>query len=130
MIVAITGSTKGIGRALASHFAERGDTVFGCARSPESIEHDNYTHVVADLSVADGPKQFFRQVRRVAGRLDALINNAATSLMNHFMLTPEESIRQIFALNMQAMLACSREAVGLMTKTDYPAPSILNFSSV
>ncbi|HWO10892.1 MAG TPA: SDR family oxidoreductase [Polyangiaceae bacterium] len=130
MIVAITGTSRGIGRALACHLAERGDRVFGCARGPVGIEHENYTHVVADLALSDGPKEFFRQIRRTEGRLDALINNAASALMNHFMLTPEDSIKQLFGLNLQAMLGCCREAVGLMSKTEYPAPSIVSFSSV
>jgi 3-oxoacyl-[acyl-carrier protein] reductase len=130
LIIAVTGTSKGIGRALAQHFAERGDRVFGCARGELALAHENYTHVSLDLARPDGARSFFREIRRAAGSLDALLNNAGTSLMNHFMLTPDDSVRQIFDLNLHALLACSREAVGLMTKSQHPAPSIVNFSSV
>lgn len=48
--IAITGTSRGIGLALAHEFLDRGHEVWGCARSTPSLDHANYTHVTADLS--------------------------------------------------------------------------------
>jgi 3-oxoacyl-[acyl-carrier protein] reductase len=130
MILAITGTSKGIGKALAEHFCGRGDRVYGCGRSPATIEHPGYAHSVVDLTRADEVKAFFRDIRRQHGQLDGLINNAGTAVMNHFMLMPETANRAIFDLNVHALLACSREAAPLLSASAHPAPSIVNFSTV
>ena len=36
-IVAITGCSRGLGRAMVDGFVERGDTVIGCARNADHI---------------------------------------------------------------------------------------------
>ena len=41
-VVLITGARKGIGRALAEHYAGRGCHVIGCSRSPFKGELSNY----------------------------------------------------------------------------------------
>lgn len=129
MIIAVTGTSRGIGRALAERFASQGHQVFGCSRS-EATPIENVTHVPVDVAAPDGARTFFRAIRRTAGRLDALINNAAVAQMNHFMMMPDEANRSMFDVNVHALLACSREAVGLMAKSEHPAPSIVNFTSV
>jgi 3-oxoacyl-[acyl-carrier protein] reductase len=130
MIIAITGTSKGIGKALAEHFCARGDRVFGCSRSPATVEHPGYVHRAADITRADEVKALFREIRQQHGHIDALINNAGTSVMNHFMLMPESANRAIFDLNVHALLLCSREAAPLLSQSQHAAPSILNFSTV
>lgn len=130
MNIAITGTSRGLGKALAAHFCAAGHTVFGCSRKAEVEIHPNYTHIPADLRESGGAKEFFRQIRRSGRPLDALVNNAGSAVMNHFMLTPEATSRAILELNVVALLACSREAVPLMNGSEHPSPSILNFSSV
>jgi len=49
MIYIITGTSSGIGKALAHFYLERGNKVIGISRS-NSIIDDNFTHVECDLS--------------------------------------------------------------------------------
>ncbi|HKN69030.1 MAG TPA: SDR family NAD(P)-dependent oxidoreductase [Gemmatimonadaceae bacterium] len=45
----VTGTTSGIGQALARLLLERGWRVLGAARRPSAIEHDAYEHARVDL---------------------------------------------------------------------------------
>ena len=46
MKILITGTTQGIGRAIAELFLDKGHDVIGIDRLGGSIEHKNYTHYV------------------------------------------------------------------------------------
>ena len=52
MKIVITGSSSGIGRAVAERFLALGHDVFGIDLLPASIEHPLYTHYVADVRSA------------------------------------------------------------------------------
>jgi 3-oxoacyl-[acyl-carrier protein] reductase len=130
MIILITGTRTGVGNALATHFLQRGHHVVGCSRKPSVIDHPNYRHHEVDLTDSTTIKSMCRAIKQETGYLDALVNNAATSSMNHFMMTPEETIRGTFELNVLAVVNCCREAVKLLQKSPEPSPAILNVSTV
>ena len=49
MKIVVTGSSNGIGKAIAEKFLQCGHTVIGIDKEKLSIQHKNYTHVVADV---------------------------------------------------------------------------------
>lgn len=51
-MVIITGTSRGIGKAIAENYLSQGETVIGIGRN-HTIEHPNYTPVVCDLSIPD-----------------------------------------------------------------------------
>lgn len=53
MKVLISGTSKGIGRAIALHFLKNNHEVIGIDILPSSIEHKSYKHYVADVSKFD-----------------------------------------------------------------------------
>ncbi|MFC8448776.1 SDR family NAD(P)-dependent oxidoreductase [Kitasatospora sp. NPDC057223] len=130
MIILITGTRTGIGKALATHFLDGGHQVVGCSRRRPTIDHPNYRHHEVDLTDSKGIKSMCRAIRAEYGHLDAVVNNAGISNMNHFMMTPEEVARRIFDVNFFAVLNCCRETVKLLQKSKEPAPAILNVSTV
>ncbi len=70
MNVCITGTSRGIGLALAELFLKKGHTVWGIDRNPATLSHQNYTHYVCDIrNTEDLPK---------LQNIEILINNAGT----------------------------------------------------
>lgn len=70
MKVLITGTSQGIGKAIASLFLEKGHQVIGIDRQPATLSHEAYTHFQLDI----------RDVERlpVVDQVEILINNAGT----------------------------------------------------
>lgn len=115
-VMMITGTRKGIGRFLAEYYAEKGYQVVGCSRGPSELELPNYLHYEADVSDEDVITRMFADIRRRFGGLDILINNAGIASMNHFVLTPTSTVREIMDTNVVGTFTCCREAVKLMMR--------------
>src|SRR5438874_5292224 len=98
-VVLITGTRKGIGRALVEHYVGRGCHVIGCSRSPYEGSLAGYQHHCLDVSDEPAVKKMFSQIRKDEGRLDVLINNAGVASMNHSLLTPIATVNKIIETN-------------------------------
>jgi len=127
-VMLITGARKGIGRALAETYTERGWRVIGCSRETSDYSHANYRHFVLDVSDQDAVRKMMTSIRKEEGRLDALINNAGIASMNAAMLTPINSVRRIIETNVLGTFLLCQEAARLMQKNRFGR--IVNFTSV
>lgn len=70
MKILITGTSQGIGKAIAERFLQAGDTVIGIDRQSKNIDHANYIHYECDVR----DKQNLPDIDGV----EILINNAGT----------------------------------------------------
>ncbi|MFE9493872.1 SDR family oxidoreductase [Streptomyces collinus] len=105
----VTGGTHGIGRAVAGALAAAGAHVCVTARDPDEVRR-----AAAELggiglagSVADAghPEELTDLVLREFGRLDVLVNNAATNRpYGPLMEAPAADWREAFAVNVEAPL--------------------------
>jgi 3-oxoacyl-[acyl-carrier protein] reductase len=126
--IAITGTSRGLGRAFAEHYLGRGWTVDGCGRSESDLDHADYCHATLDIADEAAVRRWFSDIRkRRANGLYALINNAGVARMNHAMLTPGATVRQILDTNVVGTFNCSREAAKLMPRA---GGRIVNLSTV
>ncbi|MCX6907827.1 MAG: SDR family NAD(P)-dependent oxidoreductase [Verrucomicrobia bacterium] len=127
-VVLITGARKGIGRFLAEHYAARGWAVIGCSRTASDLSLPNYRHFCLDVSDEPAVKAMFAEIRKAHGRLDVLINNAGIASMNHALLTPVASVREVLNTNLVGTFLFCREAAKLMQKQRNGR--IVNFTTV
>ena len=70
MKVLITGTSQGIGKAIAEHFLTSGHEVYGIDRQGASIVHPSYIHYICDVRDYDN-------LPEIEG-VEVLINNAGT----------------------------------------------------
>ena len=92
-VVFVTGSSKGIGKGIATEFAKKGYiVVLNCKNSVEkmmetAIELEKYTDVMTiqcDVSNYDNAKKAIDSIVEKYGRIDVLVNNAGISYIGLF----------------------------------------------
>jgi NAD(P)-dependent dehydrogenase (short-subunit alcohol dehydrogenase family) len=128
-IVLVTGGTKGIGRAVASHFAQCGARVFVAARHPPGLPlTEGEVFLSCDVGEDGQPAALLREVAERAGRLDVLVNAAGLAGAALLGSTEEETLwHRVLSVNLTGSWACSRAAIPL-----FPADGgrIINIASV
>jgi 3-oxoacyl-[acyl-carrier protein] reductase len=124
----ITGTRKGIGRALAEHYLAAGWHVVGCSRGETSIDHANYQHFSLDVSDEAAVVNMARRIKSEHGSVDALLNNAGIASMNHALLTPASTVNRILQTNVVGTFLFCREMAKLMRRS--PSARIVNFTTV
>lgn len=127
-VIIITGTRKGLGFSLSNFFLEQGDIVFGCSRRPSSLQHENYTHFLIDVSDEIAVIDMIRSIYKKHRRIDILINNAGIASMNHFLLTPYSISRKIMDTNFFGTMLLCREVAKYMIKQKNGR--IINYSTV
>ena len=78
--ILVTGASSGIGQSTARLLAERGFTVFGTARKPDTKKRESFTMLALDVRSDESVRACVDQVMAKTGRLDVLVNNAGYSV--------------------------------------------------
>ena len=130
----MTGSSSGIGRAIAERFASEGANVTLNSRSRDDLEivakglAETRTLIV-DGSVAETgfPDELVRRTVERFGGLDTLVNNAGVATSGPLVDVVDEDIDRLFDINVKAVIKLCRAAVPELAKA---SGSIVNTSSV
>jgi 3-oxoacyl-[acyl-carrier protein] reductase len=133
----VTGASKGIGAAIATHLAEEGAAVVvNYASSKQGADRvvaeitgkgGRAIAVQADMSKHADIQRLFAEARKAFDRLDILVNNAGIYEFSPLEAVTAEHFHKQFDLNVLGTLLASQEAVKHFGRA---GGSIINLSSV
>jgi short-subunit dehydrogenase len=128
--ILITGTTSGIGRALAEEAARQGMRVLLTARTAAALTeltrtlaqqgHDVFAHP-ADITSAPDRERLFAAIRDRFGGLDVLINNAGVATQGLFSESSEELLRRVMEVNFFGPAEMIRRAIPVLAEGRQPA---------
>jgi 3-oxoacyl-[acyl-carrier protein] reductase len=137
-VAIVTGSSRGIGKAIATALAAEGSRVALCARTAETLEQTARSltsggavvrAVPADLGSPDGPARLVAETVQAFGRVDILVNNVGGArAAGPFLDTPDGVWQGTVDLNLMAAARCSRLVVPEMQKAG--GGSIVHIASI
>lgn len=130
----ITGSSRGLGRALVEAALDAGHQVVATARKPDQLQDLAAAHADALLAVAldvtdptAAGAALKAGVERFGG-IDVVVNNAGYSNLSSIELGTEEDFRAQFETNFWGVYNVSRAAIPLLRAQG--AGTIVQFSSI
>jgi histidinol-phosphate aminotransferase len=133
-VVVITGSSRGIGLALAVACAARGARVVVHGRDPQRVADaaatiDGAIGIASDLAMPAGAETLIAGALAACGRIDVLVNNAGTSPARGALWDAEPTeLVEAIATNVTAPILCAR-AVLAWAEPERRAVRIVNVSS-
>jgi 3-oxoacyl-[acyl-carrier protein] reductase len=132
-VALVTGSTRGIGRAIAERLASAGATVIvhgrSAARCADTAEQIAGSIPIAGAMVsAESGDQLVTDVLEAAGRLDIVVNNAGVALDNFITGVTDDRWNDTLAANLTAPFAIIRAATRVF-KEQGDGGAIVNLTS-
>ncbi|MBE4910493.1 enoyl-[acyl-carrier-protein] reductase FabL [Bacillus luteolus] len=125
-VALVTGSSRGIGKAIAIRLANEGyDIVINYARSKSAaleaaaeIEALGRKALVVKANVGKPEKiaEMFQEIDEAFGRLDILVSNAASGVLRPIMELEESHWDWTMDINSKGLLFCAQEAAKRMEK--------------
>ncbi len=137
-ISVITGSNRGIGKAILEIFAKNGCNIFACIRK-ENAAFQVYLQtlerefgvwikpVFMDLEDEDSIKAAIKSIMAESVKIDILVNNAGVASGGLFQMTSVKEMKRIFEINFFAQIQFTQGIARLMMR--HKAGSIINLSS-
>ncbi len=123
----ITGTSQGLGLALAERLLADGWTVHGFARGAQTLVHERFTAHAVDVTDEAAVRAAVSTVA-AAGRIDLLVNNAGAASMNALLLTPGSVAEQLMRVNYLGTFHCLQAVGKVMVRQR--AGRIINLTTV
>lgn len=123
-IIAVTGGTDGIGKALVNAFIAQGAKVATCGRSQDklySLQVENAgkpLHIVAaDVSIEEDCRKFITSTISAFGSIDVLVNNAGISMRALVKDTNVFTLQKVMDVNFWGTVYCTKFALEEIIKS-------------
>lgn len=136
--VLVTGSSRGIGKAIAIKYAKKGyNVVINCIKNEELLEKvkkeiESYQvsclAFIGDVGDYNTAVALFKEIKKMYGHLDVLINNAGISFVGLLTDMEIEDWNKVINNNMTSVFNCCKLAVPDMVANQ--KGKIVNISSV
>ncbi len=137
-VVVVTGASRGIGRAVAVALSGPGVEVIVNYRSGKDAAEETAGAVASgggtpflmpfSVADADAVKEAFKEIIKVHGRVDVLVNNAGVARDNLLALMKASEWDEVLDTNLRSVFLCSQAVVKAMMKQRYGR--IVNITSI
>lgn len=135
-VVLITGSTQGIGAAIASAWVEAGAKVMVHGRDEarakalcEQLGSEHAAYCIKNLTDLDAPQYLVEQTLEKYGRIDVLVNNAGIFPRNTIDDLDDEFYDRVTTVNMRFPLFLTKKVVEVFRKQPEKG-TIVNIGSI
>ncbi|WP_416149035.1 enoyl-[acyl-carrier-protein] reductase FabL [Salipaludibacillus sp. HK11] len=138
-VALVTGSSRGIGKEIALKLARSGhNIVINYARSRSKAEEtaeeirklgQEAIAIKANVAKKEKVKEMFEEIDKYFGRIDILVNNAASGVLRPILEVEESHWDWTMNINSKAMLFCSQMAAERMKKQE-TGGAIVSLSSL
>jgi short-subunit dehydrogenase len=122
-VVAVTGGSDGIGRALVDELITRGAKVATCGRNQDKLYDlqvkypgDPLHTIVADVSKYDDCANFISSTIATFGGIDILINNAGISMRGLLQDVEMDVLKKVMDINFYGTVYCTKLALSSIIK--------------
>jgi NAD(P)-dependent dehydrogenase (short-subunit alcohol dehydrogenase family) len=132
-VILVTGSTTGIGEAIGRRVVAEGGRVMFHGRNRErgrmlAMEvGERASFVEADLADPEAPERLMEETIKAFGKLNGLVNNAASTARNDLAHTDAAFFDKMIATNVRAPLLLIRAAYTHLKRTE---GCVLNIGSI
>lgn len=116
-VAIVTGSTKGIGRAIAERMVNEGANVVITARTSSDVERvaeqlgDNAVGIPCDVADPAACQELVEETVERFDRLDVLVNNAGVGIFKPITEMSVEEWRRQVDINLGGVFYCSKAAI-------------------
>ena len=136
-VVIVTGSTRGIGAAIATEFAKQGASVVVSGRNEQKLD-EMQAHlssfgieclsVKSDVSLSEQAENLINLTIEKFGKVDILVNNAGITRDNLLMRMKENEWDEVIQVNLKGTYNCVKAVTRQMMKQR--SGRIINITSV
>lgn len=124
-MIIVTGTSRGLGRAIAERLIESGEEVIGLARS---LDKANFKSIECDIGDYASVKKAARQIKIMKKPIKAFINAAGVASMNMAVTTDQSTVQKVIQTNLIGTIYCCQLFSPIMLR--YKQGSIINFSTI
>jgi short-subunit dehydrogenase len=125
-IIIITGTSSGIGLALAEYFGKKGNKVYGLSR--KVVSSDYFVSIPTDITEKDQIDNAISEILKTETRIDVLINNAGMGMVGAVEDSSKEDITKLFNLNLIGSVQMMTAVLPKMR--EQKSGKIINVSSI
>jgi 3-oxoacyl-[acyl-carrier protein] reductase len=125
----VTGTSSGIGKAIAEVFLTEGARVLAVDKTPAVLAAtDHLVPLTIDLTANGAADRIIEAALRAFGRVDILVNNAGIGNARPILDTSDEDLQRYVQINLAAPFSLCRSAIRAMRPQG--GGSIINMSSI
>ena len=115
----IAGSRQGLGRALAEHYTDQGNTVFGLSRGESDLVRERYHHIRTDVTEETMVQQAFDRVAGIGLPLNVFIYSVGVKVTAYALLTTPAQAADMLRTNLLGAFLVTRHALRLMKRSGF-----------